>query len=212
MRWPPFGSDTAWSEAATRSTPLAAHRCSTRPRPTCAETARCQPPSRSNGGGSLPFPAPPTSPRNQARLIDTKLAIPLLNLPPTVVKDPMVSLAQRNLIRGKRLGLPAGQDIAKMMKMKPLSNTELGLPDPGNPGWAGKAPLWFYILREAEIRQGGRRLGPLGAKLVAEVIVGILSCDKSSYIYDKTPFQPAPPIAPGGKFTMGEFAAFAKGI
>jgi hypothetical protein len=29
----------------------------------------------------------PTSPRNQARLIDTKLAIPLLNLPPTVVKD-----------------------------------------------------------------------------------------------------------------------------
>jgi hypothetical protein len=60
----------------------------------------------------------------------------------------MVSLAQRNLIRGKRLGLPAGPDVAKMMKMKPLSNSELGLPDPGNPGWAGKAPLWFYILRE----------------------------------------------------------------
>ena len=80
----------------------------------------------------------------------------------------MVSLAQRNLIRGKRLGLPAGPDVAKMMKMKPLSNSELGLPDPGNPGWAGKAPLWFYILRESEIRQGGRRLGPLGAKLVAE--------------------------------------------
>jgi len=125
----------------------------------------------------FPVPGAPTSPRNQARLIDKKLAIPLLNLPPTVVKDPMVSLAQRNLIRGKRLGLPAGQDVAKMMKMKPLSNSELGLPDPGMPGWAGKAPLWFYILREAEVRQGGRRLGPLGAKLVAEVIVGILSCD-----------------------------------
>jgi hypothetical protein len=98
----------------------------------------------------------------------------------------MVSLAQRNLIRSKRLSLRAGQDVAKMMRMKPLSNTELGLPDPSNPGWAGKAPLWFYILREAEIRQGGRRLGPLGAKLVAEVIVGILGCDKSCYIYDKT--------------------------
>jgi hypothetical protein len=154
----------------------------------------------------FPVPGAPSSPRNPARLIDTKLAIPLLNLPPTVVKDPMVSLAQRNLVRGKRLGLPAGQDVAKMMKMKPLSSTELGLPDAGNPGWAGKAPLWFYILRE-----GGRRLGPLGAKLVAEVIVGILSCDKSSYIYDKTPFQPAPPIAPSGQFTMGEFAAFAQG-
>jgi hypothetical protein len=159
----------------------------------------------------FPVPGAPTSPRNQARLIDTKLAIPLLNLPPTVVKDPMVSLAQRNLIRGKRLGLPAGQDVAKMMKMKPLSNSELALSDPSSPGWAGKAPLWFYILREAEVRQGGRRLGPLGAKLVAEVIVGILSCDKSSYIYDKTPFQPAPPIAPSGKFTIGEFAAFAQG-
>jgi hypothetical protein len=44
-------------------------------------------------------PGAPTSPRNQARLIDTKLAIPLPNLPPTVVNDPMVSLAQRNLIR-----------------------------------------------------------------------------------------------------------------
>ena len=159
----------------------------------------------------FPVPGAPSSPRNPARLIDTKLAIPLLNLPPTVVKDPMVSLAQRNLVRGKRLGLPAGQDVAKMMKMKPLSSTELGLPDAGNPGWAGKAPLWFYILREAEICQGGRRLGPLGAKLVAEVIVGILSCDKSSYIYDKTPFQPAAPIAPSGQFTMGEFAAFAQG-
>jgi Animal haem peroxidase len=159
----------------------------------------------------FPMSGAPTSPRNAARLIDTKLAIPLLNLPPTVVKDPMVSLAQRNLIRGKRLGLPAGQDVAKLMKMKPLSASELGLPDPGNPGWAGKAPLWYYILREAEIRQEGRRLGPLGAKLVAEVIVGILSCDKSSYIYDKTPFQPAPPIAPSGQFTMGEFATFAQG-
>jgi hypothetical protein len=96
--------------------------------------ARCQPHSRSSGGGSVP--GTPSSPRNLARLIDTKLAIPLLNLPPTVVKDPMVSLAQRNLIRGKRLRLPAGQDVAKLMKMKPLSNTELRLPDPGNPGWA----------------------------------------------------------------------------
>jgi hypothetical protein len=135
----------------------------------------------------FPVPGKPTSPRNVARLIDAKLAIPLLNLPPTVVSDPMVSLAERNLVRGKRLGVPAGQDVARAMKITPLSNAELGLPDPNNPGWAGKAPLWFYVLREAEIQQGGRRLGLLGARIVAEVIVGILACDKSSYIYDKTP-------------------------
>ena len=43
------------------------------------------------------------------------LFLPLFNLPPTVVKDAMVSLAERNLTRGKRLGLPAGQDVAAAM-------------------------------------------------------------------------------------------------
>ena len=124
---------TAWCGATTRSTPLAAYRYSTQASPTCAGVARCQPRSRSSGGGSFRVSGAPTSPRNAARLIDTKLAIPLLNLPPTVLKDPMVSLAQRNLIRGKRLGLPAGQDVAKLMKMKPLSASELGLPDPAIP-------------------------------------------------------------------------------
>jgi hypothetical protein len=123
----------------------------------------------------------------------------------------MVSLAERNLIRGKRLGLPAGQDVARAMGLVPLTNVELGLPDPGNAGWAGKAPLWFYILREAEIREAGRRLGPVGGRIVTEVILGILNCDQDSYLNARTPFQPAAPIAPSGTFTMGEFVAFAQG-
>jgi hypothetical protein len=124
----------------------------------------------------------------------------------------MVSLAERNLIRGKRLGLPAGQDVARAMGLVPLSNVELGVPDARNAGWSGKAPLWFYILREAEIRQSGRRLGPVGGRLVAEVILGILHCDKASYLHAQTPFRPAAPIAPAGTFTMGDFAAFAQGL
>jgi hypothetical protein len=156
-------------------------------------------------------PGAPAGQRNQARLIDAKLAIPLLNLPPTVVSDPMVSLAERNLIRGKRLGLPAGQDVARTMGVAPLSNLELGLPDPGNPGWGGRAPLWFYLLREAEIRQGGRRLGPAGGRLITEVILGILACDKNSYLNANKAWRPAAPIAPAGRFTMGEFVRFAQG-
>jgi hypothetical protein len=159
----------------------------------------------------FPVPGAPTSPRNIARRIDSNLSIPLLNLPPTVVTDPMVSLAKRNLIRGKRLGLPAGQDVAKAMKLTALTNAQLGLPDPANAGWSGKAPLWFYVLREAELVNGGRRLGPIGSRLVAEVIIGILNCDKSSYLFDKTPFKPHPAIAPTGEFTMGHLAAFAQG-
>ena len=159
----------------------------------------------------FPVPGQPDVPRNQARLIDAKLAIPLLNLPPTVVSDPMVSLAERNLVRGKRLGLPAGQDVARAMGVTPLTNAELDLPDPRNTGWAGKAPLWYYVLREAEIRQSGRRLGPVGGRLVAEVILGILDCDRGSYLHARTPFKPVAPIAPAGTFAMGDLAAFAQG-
>jgi hypothetical protein len=35
-----------------------------------------------------------------------------------------------------------------------------------------KTPLWYYILKEAEIVENGERLGPLGSRLVAEIICG----------------------------------------
>ena len=31
-----------------------------------------------------------------------------------------------------------------------------------------KTPLWYYILKEAQVRSGGERLGPVGARIVAE--------------------------------------------
>jgi hypothetical protein len=50
--------------------------------------------------------------RNMARLIDTQLSLPLSKLPSTVVAPTagaIVALAERNLLRGKRLGLPAAR-------------------------------------------------------------------------------------------------------
>ncbi len=35
-----------------------------------------------------------------------------------------------------------------------------------------KTPLWYYILKEAEVLENGERLGPLGSRLIAEVICG----------------------------------------
>jgi hypothetical protein len=156
-------------------------------------------------------PGQPATPRNQARRIDTRLSRPLFDLPPTVVADAMTSLAERNLIRGKRLGLPAGQDVATRMGVTALTNTQLGLPDPGNSGWSGKAPLWFYLLRESELQANGERLGAVGGRLVAEVILGILEADKASYLHAKPDFVPAPPIAATeGAFRMGNLIAFAQ--
>jgi hypothetical protein len=35
-----------------------------------------------------------------------------------------------------------------------------------------KTPLWYYVLKEAEIFENGERLGPLGSRIIAEVICG----------------------------------------
>ena len=136
--------------------------------------------------------------RNFARLIDTKLASPLHDLPAAILpaaSAALTNLAERNLLRGKQLGLPAGQDVARAMGQTPLSNTELGL---SGAGWGGKAPLWFYVLKEAELR-GGKQLGPVGGRIVAEVILGILALDPGSY------FMATPAFSPGDGYGTGNF-------
>ena len=143
--------------------------------------------------------------RNMARLIDAQISLPLTKLPPTVVAPTagaIVALAERNLLRGKRLGLPAGQDVATAMGIKPLTNAQLGLTEPG---WRGKAPLWFYILKESELL-GGKKLGPVGGRIVAEVILGMLGLDKTSY------FNANPSFTPGAGYKMGDFILAADAI
>jgi hypothetical protein len=155
-------------------------------------------------------PDPQDPPPNQARLIDSKLSGPLFTLPSSVVPPPdvLVSLAQRNLLRGKRLGLPSGQRIAREMRVAALSNQQLGL---GNEsGWKLQAPLWFYILKEAELQQGGVRLAAVGGRIVAEVFLGLLNLDENSYLSNDPSFRPAPPIArEDGQFLMGDLLKFA---
>jgi hypothetical protein len=131
----------------------------------------------------------PPDDRNMARLIDTQISLPLFTLPSTVVAPTdkaIVALAERNLLRGKRLGLPCGQDVATAMGVTPLTNAQLGLTQPG---WGGKAPLWYYVLKEAELTSKGRKLGPVGGRIVAETILNILALDKESYFNMKPSFQ-----------------------
>ncbi len=49
----------------------------------------------------------------------------------------------------------------------------------------GAAPPWYYILQEAEIQGDGRRLGQTGGRIVAEVFLGLLEKDASSYLRNK---------------------------
>jgi hypothetical protein len=94
------------------------------------------------------------------------------------------------------------------MGVDTLSNKQLGLGD--DPGWGGQAPLWFYILKEAEIQHDGERLGAVGGRIVAEVFLGLLKLDRSSYLGQNPPWRPQPPIAgAAGRFGIGDLLKFA---
>jgi hypothetical protein len=91
--------------------------------------------------------------------------------------DELHSLATRDLQRGQGVGLPSGEAVAKLLGETPLSAAEVGAKDAG---WPGETPLWYYVLREADVRTGGHRLGPVGGRIVGEVLVGLLDHDPSS--------------------------------
>ena len=72
---------------------------------------------------------------------------------------------------------------------------------------AGRPPLWYYVLKEAEIETAGEHLGPVGGRIVAEVLVGLLAGDPLSYLsVDPTggrPFRSAP-----ARFTLSDLVDF----
>ena len=177
-------------------------------------------PTSNNLNGSRPIPArllvqwskffEIDGTQRPARRIDTKLADPLFFLPVAILpepENPQTLLAVRNLLRGKRLGLPSGQQVALAMGLAPLSTAQLGL----GPDWNGEAPLWWYTLKEAELQQQGRQLGAVAGRIVGEVLVGLLQRDRTSYLSMGPYFRPTTPIAPvSGRFTMVDLLKFAK--
>lgn len=138
--------------------------------------------------------------------IDTRLTAPLGALP--ALPD-LANLALRNLLRGLRLGLPSGQNVARAMGIPPLSDADLGLGGRGAPDFDGDAPLWFYVLREAELLAGAQHLGPVGGRIVAEILLGLLSGDPLSWLNVEPNWQPH--LAQDGRFGMPELIRFALG-
>ena len=152
------------------------------------------------------FDLDPAQPPQASYLIDTSLSTPLGALPG--VAD-VASLAERNLLRGLRMGLPSGQAVARAMGITPIPDDELGVGARGAPDFAGDAPLWFYVLREAELLAGARHLGPVGGRIVAEVLVGLLKGDPLSWLSVEPGWRP--PLAVNGRFAMADLIRFATG-
>jgi hypothetical protein len=141
------------------------------------------------------------NPPQFSRKIDTSIVGPMLALPPEIAPG-MPSLAQRNITRGARLGLPSGQAVARALGLTPLTDDELALPK------TGPAPLWYYVLREAAVHADGKHLGPVGGRIIAEVFLGLLAADASSYLRTDPGWTPFLPSATPGDFTMADLINF----
>ncbi len=137
--------------------------------------------------------------RQPSRHIDTLLANPLAALPPEIAGS-VPSLIVRNLTRGARLLLPSGQTLAARMYQQVLTDDELGL-------GGAPAPLWYYVLREAEVQAGGVHLGAVGGTIVAEVFLGLLAADPSSYLRNDPTWRPF--LGGGDDFAMPDLLRVA---
>jgi hypothetical protein len=114
--------------------------------------------------------------------IDSGLSGPLFALP-----DGGGSLAQRNLRRAATYKVASGQEVAARLGLDPLEDEALrldGLREPARERLLRSTPLWYYVLCEAE-HGGGDHLGPLGGRIVADVILRLLGSDPGSYVHEK---------------------------
>ena len=123
----------------------------------------------------------------------------------------MEHLAMRNLLRGYLFSLPTGQAVAKAMGETELDAADLkakidphmtqeeqelairtnDLLESEDFLFLKKTPLWYYILKEAEVKAGGNTLGPMGSRIVAETIIGLIRADRNSYLNSAQPWEPS---------------------
>jgi hypothetical protein len=124
--------------------------------------------------------------RNNANKIDTSFGFDLTKVPGFNhhgLSEDRRPLPARNLLRGFHLGLMSGEQVARELELgeDELTPAELQLPD----GLAGQTPLWYYILKEAELKGHGDRLGKVGSTIVAETLVGLVDASQYSILHDE---------------------------
>src|SRR6476620_2701501 len=143
--------------------------------------------------------------------IDTRISTPLFDLPLGAIANhaPPVVLPVRTLLRHVTWELPSGQAIARKMGVSALSTVDLDELHGYGLGLEGSTPLWYYVLKEAELVEDGLRLGPVGGRIVGEVIVGLLQSDPASYLAYDPSWRPTLPSRARGDFRMVGFLTFA---
>jgi Animal haem peroxidase len=154
--------------------------------------------------------------------LDTILVDPLTSLPDhqTEPRPERRALAVLNLLRGWRLQLPSGQAVARKMGHGAMTDAEIFAHEDTeradaraavlrqHPIFRGNAPLWFYILREAELVGGSAHLGPVGGTIVAEVLAGLIQEDRHSFLSVWPTWRPTLQSRIPNHFTMADLVNF----
>jgi photosystem II stability/assembly factor-like uncharacterized protein len=158
------------------------------------------------------FDFPNSPPAQRARKFDAKITVPVFSLPfIDPVQDPPSSLPERNMLRGLVFGVPSGQEVAKAMGLRVYTNKELGISDSLSKDLGGQAPLFYYMLKESEFAPSySIHLGPVGGRIVAEVILNFLKTIAGNYLCDDPTWAPTLPGAELGDFTMVDLLTIAK--
>jgi Animal haem peroxidase len=156
----------------------------------------------------LLFDLPGHPPAQRSKRMDGRLPASLINLPAQITGDvddeAYHSLAARDLQRGQAIGLPSGEAVARKIGAPLLDPADIGL---ASHGWRDETPLWFYILREADAQGDGDRLGPVGGRIVGEVLVGILDADPESFRSVDPAWRPTLPAAAPGGYSLADLLA-----
>jgi hypothetical protein len=110
-------------------------------------------------------------------------------------------------MRHVNFGIPSGQAIARRMGVPALTPAQLDMLKPFE--MEKSTPLWYYILKEAELMEDGLRLGPVGGRIVGDVFVGLLKADETSYLAARPNWTPVLPSATPGDFRITDLLTFA---
>lgn len=174
-----------------------------------AERDDLVPPAESGGG-------------NVTKRIDTLLVDPLTQLPAgtfggrgTQFREIERNLAFRNLTRASMMELATGQQIAELFGVEPLTAEQIlvgnggavveGLSEEQKAQLVAATPLWFYVLREAEVGNG--LMGPVGGRITAEVFHRAMEGSRISIV--RSPYW-RPTLGPDSStFRMVDLLLFA---
>jgi hypothetical protein len=131
--------------------------------------------------------------------IDTKLSTPLLQLPLFAIPTGC----------GEDVGPTS---LASEMNVERLASADLADLGQLGAGLEASTPLFFYVLREADVMAGGLHFGLVSGRIVAEVLLGLLELDPDSYFNTEPDWRPTLPQRGGtigDDFTMADLLTIA---